>query len=81
MQSAIDAAGRVVIPKELRERLGLHRGRPVDIRERDGLIEIEPAATPMSLVRRAGGSTAVPKEKLPPLTDEIVRDTLERTRR
>ena len=81
MQSAIDGAGRVVIPKELRERLGLHRGRPVDIRERDGRIEIEAAATAMSLVRRAGGSTAVPKEKLPPLTDEIVRDTLERARR
>ena len=81
MRSAIDAAGRVVIPKEIREHLGLRRGRSVDIRERDGRIEIEPAATPMSLVRRAGGPTAVPKEKLPPLTDEIVRDTLERTRR
>jgi AbrB family looped-hinge helix DNA binding protein len=81
MRSAIDAAGRVVIPKQLRERLGLRRGRVVDIRERDGRIEIEPASTPMSLVRRAGGSTAVPKEKLPPLTDDIVRDTLERTRR
>ena len=26
-------------------------------------------------------STAVPKDKLPPLTDEIVRETLERIRR
>ncbi|HEX9726581.1 MAG TPA: AbrB/MazE/SpoVT family DNA-binding domain-containing protein [Vicinamibacteria bacterium] len=81
MKTAIDAAGRVVIPKELRDRLGLRRGRQVDIRERDGRIEIEPAATSMSLVRRRGGSVAVPVEKLPPLTDEIVRDTLERTRR
>lgn len=53
----------------------------VDIRERDGRIEIEPAATAMSLVRRAGGSVAVPAEKLPPLTDEQVRETVERTRR
>jgi AbrB family looped-hinge helix DNA binding protein len=81
MRAAIDAAGRIVIPKELRERLGLHRGRPVDIRERDGRIEIEPAATPMSLVRQDGGLVAVPEEALPPLTDEMVRDTLERTRR
>jgi len=81
MRSAIDAAGRVVIPKEMRERLGLRRGRPIEIRERDGRIEIEPATTAMSLVRRAGGSVAMPEEKLPPLTDEIVRDTLERTRR
>ncbi len=81
MKSAIDAAGRVVIPKELRDHLGLFSGRPVEIRERDGHIEIEPAATPMSMVRRSGGTVAVPDEELPPLTDEIVRDTLERTRR
>jgi AbrB family looped-hinge helix DNA binding protein len=81
MRSSIDAAGRVVIPKALRERLGLRRGRPVDIRERDGLVEIAPAATPMSLARRGGGPVAVPHEKLPALTDEIVRETLERTRR
>jgi AbrB family looped-hinge helix DNA binding protein len=81
MRSSVDAAGRVVIPKEMRERLGLRRGRPIEIRERDGRIEIEPAATAMSLVRRAGGAVAVPNQKLPPLTDDVVRDTLERTRR
>lgn len=81
MKSAIDAAGRVVIPKPLRVRLGLERGRVVEIRERDGRIEIEPAATPMSLGRRAGGRVAVPEEELPPLTDDLVRATIERTRR
>lgn len=81
MRSAIDSAGRVVIPKALRDRLGLRGGRPVEIRERDGLIEIEPAATPMSLVKRGGRTAAVPDEKLPALTDEIVREALERTRR
>jgi len=35
----------------------------------------------MSLVRRASGVTTVPKEKLPPLTDDVVRETLEQTRR
>lgn len=81
MKVSIDATGRVVIPKELRERLGIRRGRPLEIRERDGLIEIEPAPTAMSLVRRTGGSVAVPAQKLPPLTDEVVRETMERTRR
>jgi AbrB family looped-hinge helix DNA binding protein len=81
MRSAIDAAGRVVIPKPLRDRLGLSRGRAVEILERDGRIEIEVVATPMSLVRRRGGRVAVPEEKLPPLTDDVVRATLERTRR
>ena len=81
MRTAIDAAGRIVIPKEFRDRLRLTRGRALEIRERDGRIEIEPAATRMSLVRRGRGFVAVPEEKLPPLTDELVRETLERTRR
>jgi AbrB family looped-hinge helix DNA binding protein len=81
MRSAIDAAGRIVIPKALRDRLGLGRGRAVEIRERDGRVEIEAASTPMSLVKRAGGSVAVPGERLPPLTDDVVRATIERTRR
>jgi AbrB family looped-hinge helix DNA binding protein len=81
LKFTIDSAGRVVIPKPLRDRLGLESGKAVEIRERDGRIEIEPAATPMSLVRRGGRSVAVPAEALPPLTDELVRVTIERTRR
>jgi len=81
MRTTIDAAGRVVIPKALRERLGLAGGRAVDIREREGRLEIEPAPTPMTLQRRGRVRVAVPARKLPPLTDEIVRDTLEQLRR
>lgn len=81
MKSAIDSAGRVVIPKPIRVRLGLDQGRVVEIRERDGRIEIEPAPTPMSLTTRSGGVVAVPEEKLPTLTDELVRATIEGTRR
>jgi AbrB family looped-hinge helix DNA binding protein len=81
MRSAIDSAGRVVIPKALRDRLALGRGRAVEISERDGKIEIEPVPTPMSLVKRLGGLVAVPEADLPQLTDDIVRATIERTRR
>ncbi len=81
MTTAIDSAGRIVIPKPLRQRLGLEPGRVVEIRERDGRIEIEPAPTAMTLVRRRGGVVAVPDEPLPPLTDTMVRATLEGTRR
>lgn len=81
MKTTIDAAGRVVIPKALRERLGLAGGRAVEIREREGRLEIEPAPTPMTLVRRGRARAAVPARKLPPLTDEIVRDTIEQLRR
>ncbi len=81
MKSTIDDAGRVVIPKALRQRLGLKGGETLDIRERDGRIEIEAAATPMRLAEREGSAVAVPEEELPPLTDDIVRATVERTRR
>jgi AbrB family looped-hinge helix DNA binding protein len=47
MRTAIDAAGRVVIPKALRDSLGLAAGQPLEIAERDGRLEIVPAVTPM----------------------------------
>lgn len=82
MKTTIDAAGRVVVPKALRERLGLEGGRVLEIREREGRLEIEPAPTAMTLVKRRGGArVAVPARKLPRLTDDLVRDTLEKTRR
>jgi AbrB family looped-hinge helix DNA binding protein len=81
MRSTIDAAGRVVIPKALRSRLGLKDGQAIEIRERDGTIEIEPVVTPMALIDRGEGPVAMPEEEMPPLTDEMVRATIERTRR
>jgi len=81
MRTTIDGAGRVVIPKELRNRLALVGGQELEIREREGRIEIEPAGAAMTLRVRGGGLVAVPDEQLPPLTDEIVRETLERARR
>ncbi len=81
MTTTIDAAGRIVIPKALRDRLGLVPGEPLELREREGRLEIEPAPTPMHLVRRKHGVVAVPDGSLPPLTDELVRATLERVRR
>jgi AbrB family looped-hinge helix DNA binding protein len=82
MRTAIDSAGRVVIPKALREALGLTAGQPLEIAERDGRLEIVPAATPMRLVDEDGdGVAAVADADMPVLTAEMVRDTLEHTRR
>lgn len=81
MRVTIDPAGRVVIPKAMRQRLGLIGHQDVEIRERDGAIELEPAATPMTLEERGGQVVAVPGVELPPLTDNVVRATLDKTRR
>jgi AbrB family looped-hinge helix DNA binding protein len=81
MKTVIDSAGRIVVPKALRQALGLKPGQPLQIRAGDGRLEIEVAATPMKLKKRGKGLVAVPETDLPPLTAEQVRDTLERVRR
>lgn len=77
----MDSAGRVVIPKPLRDQAGLAPGAELELREREGRIEIEPAPTPMRLAKGKDGVSAIADVALPPLTDEVVRATLERIRR
>ena len=81
MKAVIDRAGRIVVPKALRQALGLKPGQPIEIRARDGGLEIEIAARPLQLKKRGKGFVAIPDVELPPLTSEQVRDMLERLRR
>lgn len=43
MKTTIDAAGRLAIPKAIREQAGLRPGIELDVRLSDGVVEIEPA--------------------------------------
>jgi len=81
MKSTIDSAGRIVVPKALRQALDLRPGQPLEIRASDGRLEIEVAATPLELQKRGKGVVAVPPTSLPKLTAEQVRETLEHVRR
>lgn len=81
MKAVMDAAGRIVVPKALRQALGLRPGQPLEIRARDGRLEIESAPMAIRLRKRGKGVIAVPDAELPVLTAEQVRDTLERARR
>lgn len=81
MQTAIDGAGRIVVPKALRDTLGLVPGQRLEIAARDGRLELEPAPTPMHLEETADGVIAVADGELPPLAADQVRDTLEQVRR
>lgn len=81
MNTTIDSAGRIVVPKSLRDALGLKAGQALEIRAADGRLEVEIAATAVRLVERGSGVVAVPEVDLPPLTAEQVRDALEHARR
>lgn len=81
MITTIDSAGRIVVPKALREALDLKPGQPLEIRAGDGRLEIDIAPTPVDLKKRGKGVVAVPRAELPKLTAEKVRETLERIRR
>ena len=81
MNTNIDSAGRNVVPKVLRQALGVAPGQLLDIRAGDGRLEIEIAATSMKLEKKGKGVVAVPDTDLPALTAGLVRETLERVRR
>ena len=52
MKTTIDAAGRLVIPKTIRDMAGLTPGVELEIDYRDGKVEIEPVELPIKLVRK-----------------------------
>lgn len=82
MRTTIDGAGRIVIPKPLRERAGLAPGQEVEVREADGRIQIEAASKAVRLVERDGFLAAeVEDDDAAPLTVDEVRELLERVRR
>ncbi len=81
MKTTIDRSGRVVVPRPIRQKLGLLGGEELEVEERDGLIEMRPATTDVRIVETAEGPVAQPLTELPPMTDEMVREVLEKVRR
>jgi len=72
---SIDASGRLVVPKQVRDEAGLRPGIELEIRYRDGRVEIEPAPRDVRLVRRGKVLVAEAQAPSEALTQEIVRET------
>lgn len=70
MKTTIDKAGRLVVPKALRDQLGLHCGE-VEITADGASLRVEPVFDD-SLVEK-GGRLVIPASKAT-LTDEFVRE-------
>jgi AbrB family looped-hinge helix DNA binding protein len=81
MVATIDSAGRIVIPKRLREELHFRPGQKLRMSAVDGRLEIEHPTAPIRLEERGGRLVAVADQEMPRLTAETVRETLEQTRR
>ncbi|AUV82444.1 AbrB/MazE/SpoVT family DNA-binding domain-containing protein [Salinigranum rubrum] len=48
----VDSKGRIVLPKEVRERLGITPGTEVDVREENGKAVVEPEDDPEEVLHR-----------------------------
>lgn len=82
MRSTIDAAGRVVVPKRMRDRLGLTGGAEIDIEEHDGVVEIRAPSRRVRLETHADGRPVLVAEGDGPTVDEgDVRAVVEELRR
>ncbi len=78
MQVSIDGAGRVVVPKPLREELGLSPDLALEIEVVDGHLELSVPHKPTELVTGPHGPSIAATGT--PIADEDVRRTLEAVR-
>jgi len=79
MQTTIDAAGRVVIPKSIREAAGLKAGSPLKVEYRDGKIEIERKSSKARLVRK-GSLLVIRIPGAPKMTVEETNEWIRKSR-
>jgi AbrB family looped-hinge helix DNA binding protein len=78
VKTTIDAVGRIVLPKPLRDALGLAAGSTVDISQYGSGLQIVPAGRTAHLVEEGGvlvatGDTAVDDETVLNLIDTARR--------
>ena len=81
MKVAMDAVGRLVVPKPLRDELGIAGPAELEVVARDGVIELTIADVPARVEDRDGRPVIVPDSPMPLLSVDDVRAAIERVRR
>jgi AbrB family looped-hinge helix DNA binding protein len=79
MRTTVDAGGRVVVPKAIRDRLALQTGSEVEVVESDGSVVVTPVTTRVPMAEEAGILVIAPSGQ--PLTAEQVRALRDATHR
>ncbi|MDX6683754.1 MAG: hypothetical protein QOG94_3793 [Solirubrobacteraceae bacterium] len=80
MRVAMDAVGRLVVPKRLRETLGVSGPTELEVVVRDGVIELT-VADVHARVEERDGVPVIVGESAAPIDVDDVRAAVERTRR
>ncbi len=81
MRVAIDAVGRLVIPKSLRDELGLNGPANLELIATDGRLELTVVDVPAHVEERDGLPVIVSDEPIAPMGVAETREAIERTRR
>lgn len=81
MRVAIDAVGRLVVPKPLREELGIGGPAELDVVARDGVLELTVADAPAHVEERDGTPVIALSEPSGRLTADATRAAIDRVRR
>ena len=81
MRIAMDAVGRLVVPKALRAELGITGPTELEVIARDGLIELAVADVPARINDHRSIPVIVADGPMKPLTVEDVRAAIDRVRR
>jgi AbrB family looped-hinge helix DNA binding protein len=81
MNVTIDKAGRLVVPKEIRDRMGLQAGDELEIEEFNGKIEISKPQRERRLIENEDGLLTLEADpNARPVSAEEIRRELERVR-
>lgn len=75
MKTTMDAAGRIVLPRKIREAAHLKPGTEIEVRMAGEVIELKPVTRAVEIKKRGHLLVAFPQEPGQPLTQEEVEAT------
>ena len=79
MEATIDSGGRILLPKSIRDSLGLAPGSKVDVSPYGSGVQITPGGRTARLVRDADGRLVAEAET--PVTDDVMFALIDAGRR